>query len=96
MTETSIEEFILQGKTPDQIKKEYRKRFEEYVDLGKKYICLYVHSIYEPIKLNNLLKEIVNLVFKLDMQALTHGEFIQTQTDFPVIEYEQFFGEIKK
>ncbi|MHA2307752.1 MAG: hypothetical protein ACXABJ_00525, partial [Candidatus Heimdallarchaeaceae archaeon] len=73
VTETCIEEFILQGKTPDQIKEEYRKRFEECVDLGKEYICLYVHSIFEPIKLNNLLKEIIDLVFKFDMQTLTHS-----------------------
>ena len=96
VTEISIEEFLLQGKTPNQIKEEYKKRFEECVDVGIKYICLYVHSIYEPIKLNNLLKEIVNLIFKLDMQTLTHSEFIQTQTDFPVIDYNQLFGDEKR
>lgn len=96
VTETSIEEFILQGKTPNQIKKEYKKRFEECVDLGKEYICLYVHSIFEPVKLNNLLKEIIDLVFKFDMQTSTHSEFVQTQTDFPVVEFDQLFGELKK
>ena len=93
VTETSIEEFILQGKTSEQILKEYNKRFKEYVDLGKKYICLYVHSIYEPIKHINLLNEIINLTFKLDMNTLTHSEFLQSQAKFPVVEYNEIFGE---
>jgi hypothetical protein len=30
------------------------------------------------------------------MQTLTHSEYIQNQTDFPVVDYEQLFGEAKK
>jgi hypothetical protein len=89
VTEISIEEFILKGKTLNQIKNYYKKRFEDAVDEGKNYVCLYMHAIYEPIKLSGLLEDIINLVFKFDMKSLTHNEFYKVQTDFPVIEYEQ-------
>jgi hypothetical protein len=95
VTETSIEQHILQGKSSIQILEEYRKRFEEYVDSGKKYVCLYIHSVYEPLKLLSLLKSIIDLVFKLDMHSLTHSEFIQNQTSLPVVEYNQIFGGTK-
>ena len=95
VTETSIEEFILQGKTLNQIRNGYKKRFENAVDQGKEYVCLYVHSIYEPIKLNKLLEDIISLVFKFDMKSTTHNEFFQTHPDFPIIQYDQLGGSKK-
>ncbi len=95
MTEISIEELILQGKTLDQIRDWYKKRFEDAVDQGKEYTCLYVHSIYEPMKHSKLLEEIINLIFKFDMKSITHNEFFQIQSDFPVVEYERLGESIK-
>ncbi len=95
VTEISIEELILQGKTLDQIRDWYKKRFEDAVDQGKEYTCLYVHSIYEPMKHSKLLEEIINLIFKFDMKSITHNEFFQIQSDFPVVEYERLGESIK-
>ena len=95
VTEKSIEDFILQGKTSDQILEEYKNRFEEYIDSGKNYICLYAHAIFEPMRFRNLLTDILKLVYKLDMKITTHSDFANKHKELSIIPYEQLYGGIK-
>ncbi len=89
VTEPTIEELLLKGKSIDQIKNTYEKTFEGYVDQEVDYVCMYVHSVFEPIRLEKVLHEICQLTYKLDMKPSTHSNFYKKVKELPKIKYSE-------
>ncbi len=89
VTEPTIEELLLQGKSINQIKNAYKKTFEEYVNQGVDYVCMYIHSVFEPIRLENVLQEICRLTYKLDMKPSTHNNYYKKVKELPKIKYSE-------
>jgi hypothetical protein len=89
VTEPTIEELLLKGKSIDQIKNKYEKTFERYVDQGVDYVCMYIHSVFEPIRLEKLLHEICQLIYNLDMKPTTHNNFYKKVKELPKIKYSE-------
>ena len=89
VTEPTIEELLLKGKSVDQIKNIYEKTFEKYVDQEVDYICMYIHSVFEPIRLEKMLHEICQLIHKLDMKPSTHNNFYKKVKELPKIKYSE-------
>ena len=89
ITEPTIEEFLVQGKDSEQIKDEFERSIKSKVDTEKKYICLYTHAIFEPVKFGNLLEDICKLSFKYDMKPVSHGEYYKLFNTLPSLEYSE-------
>ena len=90
VTEPTIEELILSGKDKSKILSIFKSKFNDYCDRETKYICFYLHSIYEPIKLPELIENICNIVIKNDMKATTHSSFVRNCSDLQEINLTKF------
>ncbi|MFW9851858.1 MAG: hypothetical protein ACFFDS_02870, partial [Candidatus Thorarchaeota archaeon] len=89
VTEPTIEELLLKGRSIDQIKNTFEKTFERYVDQEVNYVCMYIHSVFEPIRLEKMLHEICQLTYKLDMNPSTHNNFYEKIKELPIIRYSE-------
>jgi len=87
ITEPTIEEFLIQGKNPEQIKEEFEMSLKAKTDTELNYVCLYVHAIFEPVKFENLLENICKMSFKYDMKPISHGDYYKLFNTFPPLEY---------
>ena len=88
VTEPTIEEHIIKGKSTNHIVSEYKKRFDSYVENGTRYVCFYVHAVYEPLKLEKTMNKILSYVSKYDFKATTHSKFLQKCLELPIISIE--------
>ena len=95
VTEETIENLVIKGRNKSQIVEFYKKRFQEQIDRGSTYICMYSHAIYEPIKLQNIVEEIFKLVIKLDIEPLTHYEYYEQRKKLPTIDINSIKQERK-
>ena len=89
VTEPNLEDLIIQKKSIDKIKQEFRDKFEHYKDISSSYVCFYFHAIYEPFKLKDLLEHILNLTIKFDMKPITHKNYSQIIDEVPVMNYDE-------
>lgn len=89
VTEPTIEELLIQGKSTDKIKENFKNRFENHKGTESKYVCFYLHAIYEPFKLKTILEYILNLAIKFDMKPSTHKIFKEEGFEAPKIKYEE-------
>ncbi|MHA1550753.1 MAG: hypothetical protein ACTSUP_01790 [Candidatus Heimdallarchaeaceae archaeon] len=88
VTEPTIEEHIIEGKSTDHIASEYKKRFYNHIENGASYVCFYVHAVYEPLKLEKTMNKILSYVSKYDFKATTHSKFLQKCLELPIISIE--------
>jgi len=89
VTEPTIEEYLQQEKTLTQIRNEYEKSFKRYIEQEADYVCMYIHSAFEPIRLGDTLEEICQLIYKLDMKPTTHTNFYKKIKELPTINYSE-------
>ena len=85
VTEPTIEEQIIKGKSTDLIISEYKKRFGNHVENEAKYVCFYVHAIYEPFRLERTLNKVLSYINKYDFKTTTHSKFQQECSKLPTI-----------
>ena len=88
VTELTIEEHITKGKSTDRIVSDYKKRFGNHVENSAKYVCFYVHAIYEPLRLEKTLNKVLSYVNKYDFKSTTHSKFHQICSKLPIIRSE--------
>lgn len=88
VTEPTIEEHITKGKSTDRIVSEYKKRFDNHVENGVKYICFYVHAVYEPLRLEKTMNKVLSYVNKCGFKATTHSKFHQECLKLPLVSIE--------
>ncbi len=88
VTELTIEEHITKGKSIDHIISDYKTRFDNHVENNAKYVCFYIHAIYEPLRLEKTLNKILSYVNKYDFKATTHSNFHQICSKLPIIGIE--------
>ncbi|MHA1686590.1 MAG: hypothetical protein ACTSYD_09335 [Candidatus Heimdallarchaeaceae archaeon] len=86
VTELSIYEMLTRGYTPEKIKDYLFNLWKKKIDEGVGYICFYLHAIFEPLKLPNLLKEIFNFVQSRELNVTSHSDFIANCKNIPVID----------
>ena len=84
----------MQGKSRSEIIEFYKQRFQNQIDNGISYVCLYIHAIYEPIKLYSIIEEIIKLTEQCDMKPLTHLEYYNQRKQYPTIEINNILQEI--
>lgn len=89
ITEPTIEEYLQQEKSLTQIKNEYKKSFKGHIDQEVNYVCMYIHSVFEPIRLGDMLEEICQMTYKLDMKPTTHTNFYKKIKELPTINYSE-------
>ena len=92
VTEPTIEEYMILGKNLEQIKNEFEKTLKEKKEREMKYVCLYVHAVFEPLKFEILLEEICKLSFKNDMKPVSHYEYYKLFNTFPSLEFSDLFN----
>ncbi len=85
VTEITIEELMIQGKTKNEIIQFYKQRFQEHIDSSATYVCLYVHAVFEPLKLRSLMESIFELVVQYDMKPIGQSEFYNQKNQYPTI-----------
>jgi hypothetical protein len=90
VTEPTLEDLLLQGKSIEKIKEKFKERFEQHIEKNTEYVCFYLHAIYEPFRLKKLLNYVLNLTIKLDMVATSHKNFKKRAINAPKIKYEKF------
>ena len=88
VTESTIEEHITMGKSTDHIVSEYKVRFDSHVENGTKYVCFYVHAVYEPLRLETTMNKVLSYVNKCDFKATTHSKFYQVCSKLPIVSIE--------
>ena len=96
VTEETIECLIMKGMNRKEIIEFYKERFQTLIDNGISYICLYIHAIFEPLKLYPIIEDIIELTEKFDMKALTHSEYFNQSKKFPIIKLEEILTEVGK
>ena len=93
VTELSFDELLLKGKNVEEIKEFYKQRFRKIRDENIEYACLYVHAVFEPLKLKNLLEDVLNIVFKCDMKPNSHKKYSQEIKELPSVNLAQIRSE---
>jgi len=88
VTEPTIEEHIIKGKSTNHIVSEYKVRFDNHVENGTEYVCFYVHAVYEPLRLEKTMNEVLSYVNKCDFKATTLSKFHQMCSELPIINIE--------
>ncbi len=88
VTEPTIEEHIIEGKSTDNIVSEYKNRFYNHVENETKYVCFYVHAVYEPLRLEKTMNKVLTYVNKCDFKATTHSKFHQKCSELPIVGIE--------
>jgi len=96
VTEYSIEDLIVQGKSKTEIIKFYKYKFEKHVEEGSSYICMYIHAIFEPIRMYKVLEEIIKITESLDIKPLTHSEYYNQEKNLPIKELKEIHQEMQK
>ena len=96
VTEETIESLIVRGKSKIEIVDFYKQRFQELVDKGITYVCLYSHAIYEPLKLRPIIEDIFRLATKFDMKPSTHSEYYSKIKQYPTINIDKVLKETYK
>jgi hypothetical protein len=94
VTEETIEKLLVQGKTKSEIVQFYKRSFQQHINNGSNYICLYIHAIFEPLKFQSLLEEIINLTYQLDMQPMTHSTFFERTKKYPTLNIKEIHQEV--
>ncbi len=92
VTEPTIEEFLIHGKSSEQIKEEFEQNMKIKVDTGVHYVCFYIHAIFEPVKLENLLEDILKISFKYDMKPLSHSGYYKLFNKFPALKHSELLN----
>lgn len=92
VTEPTIEQLLQRGYSTEKIENFYKKRFREYIDQGKKYVCLYLHAIFEPVKMKKVLSKIIERATKYDMRLITHSSLFKSKKDWPTIDQSSLIG----
>lgn len=94
VTEETIESLVMQGKNKSEIIEYYKQRFQKQIDNGISYVCLYIHAIYEPLKLYSIIEDIIKLTEQYDMKPLTHLEYYNQRKQYPTIKIKNILPEI--
>ncbi|MHA1199494.1 MAG: hypothetical protein ACTSQF_09230 [Candidatus Heimdallarchaeaceae archaeon] len=94
VTEETIESLVMLGKSRSEIIEFYKQRFQNQIDNGISYVCLYIHAVYEPLKLYSVIEDIIKLTEQYDMKPLTHLEYYNQRKQYPTIKINNLLPEI--
>ncbi len=88
VTEVSIEDLMRRGYSNKDVINYYERRFEEIMEKGINYTCLYVHAIFEPYRFENLLRDVLELAKEQCFNLSFQSEFAKKNKNHPEIRIE--------